>query len=179
MGESNSGKPGVRPPPAPSSTAAPARRSGVPNAPVPNATAPNTTAPPKAAAPPKATGAPNRSNSANAAGRVVHDARGNAVWDWFKETTRVAIDSTSRLLRKLEVPGLKVEETVDEELRLESDRDPGGGYDPYGTSSPPPRTNNRTAAPTGGGGSTPGVNKSAGGGYDPYQSGPRKPGRKF
>ena len=35
------------------------------------------------------------------AGRVVHDSRGNAVWDWVKETTRVAIDSTSRLLRKL------------------------------------------------------------------------------
>ncbi|HVW68866.1 MAG TPA: hypothetical protein VHB68_07810 [Steroidobacteraceae bacterium] len=123
------------------------------------------------AAPPKGT---------NQAGRVVHDARGNAVWDWFKETTRVAIDSTSRLLRKLEVPGLKVEETVDEELRLESDRDAGGGYDPYGSSTPTPRGPGRTATPTGRGGGTAGVNKNAGGGYDPYQkSTPAKPGRKY
>ena len=74
-------------------------------------------------------------------GRVVHDARGNAVWDWLKETGRIAIESTSRLLRKLEIPELKVEEKKDEELRLESDRDAGGGYDPYnqGKSSPPGR----------------------------------------
>jgi hypothetical protein len=68
-------------------------------------------------------------------GRVVHDERGNAVWHWVKETSRIAIESTSRLLRRLEVPELKVEETQDEELRIESDRDAGGGYDPYGNSS--------------------------------------------
>jgi hypothetical protein len=68
-------------------------------------------------------------------GRVVHDARGNAVWDWVKETGRIAIESTSRLLRKLEIPELKVEETPDKELRLESERDAGGGYDPYSSSS--------------------------------------------
>jgi hypothetical protein len=64
-------------------------------------------------------------------GRIVHDDRGNAVWDWLKETGRIAIESTSRLLRKLELPELKVEDKKDEELRLESDRDTGGGYDPY------------------------------------------------
>jgi hypothetical protein len=64
-------------------------------------------------------------------GRIVHDERGNAVWDWLKETGRIAIESTSRLLRKLELPELKVEDKKDEELRLESDQDPGGGYDPY------------------------------------------------
>src|SRR5690242_15438824 len=68
-------------------------------------------------------------------GRVVHDERGNAVWHWVKETSRIAIESTSRLLRKLEIPELKVEETQDEELRIESDRDPGGGYDPYSSAS--------------------------------------------
>ena len=63
------------------------------------------------------------------------------MWDWLKETGRIAIESTSRLLRKLEIPELKVEEKKDEELRLESDRDAGGGYDPYnqGKSSPPGR----------------------------------------
>jgi hypothetical protein len=69
-------------------------------------------------------------------GRVVHDARGNAVWDWVKETSRIAIESTSRLLRKLEIPELKVEDAKDEDLRIESDRDPGGGYDPYNQVTP-------------------------------------------
>jgi len=94
---------------------------------------------------------------------VVHDERGNAVWDWVKDTTRIAIDSTSRLLKRLEVPELKVEGEKDTQLRLESERDPGGGYDPYGKSTP------RTGGGAGGGG-----------GYDPYQKAiPRQPtGRK-
>ena len=71
-----------------------------------------------------------------ARGRVVHDERGNAVWDWVKETSRIAIESTSRLLRKLEITELKVEDAKDEELRIESDRDPGGGYDPYNQVTP-------------------------------------------
>jgi hypothetical protein len=71
-------------------------------------------------------------------GRVVHDERGNAVWDWLKETSRIAIESTSRLLRKLEAPELQVEDKKDEELRLEPDR--GGGYDPYNQVSGPRRT---------------------------------------
>jgi hypothetical protein len=66
-------------------------------------------------------------------GNVVHDARGNAVWDWLKETSRIAIESTTRLLRKLEAPELKMEDTRDEELRIMPDdgKRAGGGYDPY------------------------------------------------
>jgi hypothetical protein len=79
------------------------------------------------------------------AGRVVHDSRGNAVWQWVKDTGRQAIESTSALLKKLELPELKVEDHKDEELRLEDDVDAGGGYDPYGTrvgtkKQPPPKT---------------------------------------
>jgi hypothetical protein len=120
------------------------------------------------------------------AGRIVHDERGNAVWDWLKDTARMAIDSTSRLLRRLEVPELQVEDTQEKELRLESDRDAGGGYDPYGggTSSP------KNGRPAGGGraGDSRSPSSSAarsgrsspdsGGGYDPYGKGvTRKPGR--
>ena len=77
-------------------------------------------------------------------GKVVHDARGNAVWQWVKDTGRHAIESTSALLKKLEVPELKVEDHKDTELRLEDEPDPGGGYDPYGSRSgtrrpPPPK----------------------------------------
>ena len=66
-------------------------------------------------------------------GRVVHDSRGNAIWQWVKDTGRHAIESTSLLLKKLELPELKVEDHKDDELRLEDDVDKGGGYDPYGT----------------------------------------------
>src|SRR5262249_24866738 len=67
------------------------------------------------------------------AGRVVHDDRGNAVWNWVKETGRFCIDSTSALLKKLDFGDLKVEGEKEEGLRLEDDkgRDEGGGYDPY------------------------------------------------
>jgi len=66
-------------------------------------------------------------------GRVVHDERGNAMWDWLKQTGRNAIESTTRMLRKLESPELKVEQTHEEELRIQPDGDScaGGGYDPY------------------------------------------------
>lgn len=70
-------------------------------------------------------------------GRVRHDERGNAVWDWLRDTARNAIESTSRLLKRLEAPDLEVEDKKDEELRILSDRDPGGGYDPYNQSTQP------------------------------------------
>jgi hypothetical protein len=110
------------------------------------------------------------------AGRVVHDERGNAVWDWVVETGRIFVDSTSRLLRKLEAPELKLDgEETTPELGIESDRDAGGGYDPYGRSN---------ATKTGGangprGAAGNGGKACGGGGYDPYSKGVvRKPGRK-
>ena len=44
----------------------------------------------------------------NPAGGVRRDDQGNAVWEWAASTGRQALESTSRLLRKLEVPGLKL-----------------------------------------------------------------------
>jgi hypothetical protein len=88
-------------------------------------------------------------------GQVKHDATGRAVWQWAAESGRHAIDSTSRLLKRLEVPGLKVEEyepkssnpaprTAANEAKpapaagqyVAPERlkppDPEKGYDPYG-----------------------------------------------
>lgn len=87
-------------------------------------------------------GAPARKDSAAApakpgeraarAGRIVHDERGNAVWNWVKETGRFCIDSTSALLKKLDFGDLKVEGEKEAGLRVEDPgRDAGGGYDPY------------------------------------------------
>jgi hypothetical protein len=72
-------------------------------------------------------------------GKVVHDDRGNAVWDWMKNSGRHAIESTSRLLRKLELPELKFEDPKDEELRVMPDPSTGGGYDPYNQATKPTR----------------------------------------
>jgi hypothetical protein len=74
---------------------------------------------------------------AESSGRVVHDARGNAVWDWVKNTGREALDGTTRILRRLETPELKVEDTQESKLRIEGDGEPGGGYDPYDQKTPP------------------------------------------
>lgn len=84
-----------------------------------------------------AKGSPAQTGGGAASGKVVHDQRGNAVWDWLKDTGRNAIESTSRLLRKLEAPGLKMEDKKDEELRLTDDA--GGGYDPYNQRNTPRR----------------------------------------
>jgi hypothetical protein len=92
---------------------------------------------------PRATGTPPRAaastspkpgtESRGQTGKVVHDERGNAVWDWIKQTGRHAIESTTRMLRKLETPELEVEQPHEEELRIQPDSGTctGGGYDPY------------------------------------------------
>jgi hypothetical protein len=171
MGDSHSWKPGLRP----SSATVPAKTPAASDK--PTATTPT--------------------GSAARSGRIVHDERGNAVWDWLKDTARIAIDSTSRLLKRLEVPELKMEDTRNEELRIESDRDVGGGYNPYGSSNAPPGTaaggrssssnatrgsSTRGAGSVGGsraGSGSAGGTNNAGGGYDPYGKGvTHKPGRK-
>jgi hypothetical protein len=111
------------------------------------------------------------------AGRIVHDERGNAVWDWLKDTARIAIDSTSRLLRRLEVPDLKVEDTQEKDFRLESGRDSSGGYDPYAGGGAGSAKSRRAPDPgralSGKDGRSP---FDPGGGYDPYGRGvTRKP----
>ena len=40
------------------------------------------------------------------AGHVRHDGTGRAIWEWAAESGRHALDSTSRLLKRLDLPGL-------------------------------------------------------------------------
>jgi hypothetical protein len=94
---------------------------------------------------------------------VRHDSRGNAVWQWAVDTGKHAIDSTSRLLKRLEVPGLSLEDDA-----ATSGAKPGAdkaappaaagsargaakperatGYDPYGTRAGAKRPAARPAA---------------------------------
>jgi hypothetical protein len=82
-------------------------------------------------------------------GGVRHDSRGNAVWQWAVESGKQALDSTSRLLKRLEVPGLKLEGDTAENKQPQaagqskgnitgSSAKPGreAGYNPYGASRP-------------------------------------------
>ena len=65
-------------------------------------------------------------------GRVRHDERGVAVWDWAVATGEFASLSTTRALKKLEVADLKIEDHKPGELKLETTgRDKAGGFDPY------------------------------------------------
>src|SRR5882762_9228169 len=92
-------------------------------------------------------------------GGVQHDARGNAVWQWAVESGRHAIEATSQLLRRLDVPGLKLEDDPDvlkDRADAQQPGDPAGsarvtGYDPYGGASPgkAPRVPARTAPAAG------------------------------
>lgn len=77
--------------------------------------------------------ADNGPRDSRPAGRVRHDERGVAVWDWAVATGEFSTLSTTRALKKLAIDDLKIEETLrPTELKLEvSGRDKGGGFDPY------------------------------------------------
>lgn len=65
-------------------------------------------------------------------GRVRHDERGVAVWDWAVATGEFATLSTTRALKKLEVADLQIEDHKPAALKLETTgRDKAGGFDPY------------------------------------------------
>jgi hypothetical protein len=61
-------------------------------------------------------------------GRVRHDERGAAVWEWTIDTGAFEALSATGVLRHLEVANLKMQESP----RLAvAGRDAGGGGDPY------------------------------------------------
>jgi hypothetical protein len=49
-----------------------------------------------------------KDDPARPSGRVRHDAGGRAVWEWAMDSGRHAIDSTSRLLKRLDLSGLQL-----------------------------------------------------------------------
>jgi hypothetical protein len=94
-------------------------------------------------------------------GTVQHDKRGNAVWQWAVDTGKHAVDSTSALLRRLDLPGLSIEgeqpKKPDPEAKApELGLGERSGYDPYGRSaSKDPPQPAATARPAGSGAVSP------------------------
>ena len=60
------------------------------------------------------------------------------MWEFIAQTSRICIEATSRLLKKLETPELKIEDAQDEELRVMPEPTQGAGYDPYNQATKPP-----------------------------------------
>ena len=65
------------------------------------------------------------------AGRVRHDDRGMAVWDWAVATGEFATLSATNAMKKLEIGELQIEETTRARTLQPQGRDVGGGGDPY------------------------------------------------
>lgn len=85
--------------------------------------------------------APEDPKDKPAAGRVKHDASGRAVWEWAVDTGRHALDSTSRLLKRLDMPGLSLLDDEKEKKQAEEEAQRAereAGFNPYGEIDPRP-----------------------------------------
>jgi hypothetical protein len=56
-------------------------------------------------------------------GRVRHDSGGRAVWEWAVDSGRHAVDSTSALLKKLELSGLRLMDDKEKEAAKEAEEE--------------------------------------------------------
>ena len=70
------------------------------------------------------------SRATESSGRVRHDDRGNAVWDWAMDTGMFNTLSSSAILRRLDVSELKMQEAPRLAMTV-AGCDAGGGGDPY------------------------------------------------
>ena len=74
----------------------------------------------------------SRDSRSGPAGRVRHDERGMAIWDWAAASGDTAALSASSVMRKLDVSALSIEQTQRSLKAMELPaRDAGGGSDPY------------------------------------------------
>jgi hypothetical protein len=71
-----------------------------------------------------------------AAGRVRHDERGMAVWDWAAAAGETAGLSATNVMRKLDVTGLSIEQTQTSLRAMEAPAREQGGIDPYNQHRP-------------------------------------------
>jgi len=79
---------------------------------------------------------------------VSRNPPGHSVWKWATDSGRHLIESTSALLKRLEVPGLRLEDDVTglHKRRGNVQDEAGGGYDPYGGKRSAPVSPRRPAA---------------------------------
>jgi hypothetical protein len=76
----------------------------------------------------------DRPASSRPSGRVRHDERGMAVWDWAVATGEFATLSATNVLQKLDPGTLAIEETQRSKKAIAPlGKDQGGGGDPYNT----------------------------------------------
>lgn len=97
-------------------------------------------------------GPDNPKDKPAAAGRVKHDASGRAIWEWAVDTGRHALDSTSRLLKRLDLPGLSLIDDEKEKKKAEEEAQRAereAGFTPYGEIDPRPSAQSNKAAPPG------------------------------
>jgi hypothetical protein len=89
---------------------------------------------------------PENSNdeAPKAAGRVRHDSTGRAIWEWAADSGRHALESTSLLLKRLDLPGLsladddkkKEEAAAEKAAEEDSGRPAGAGQIPQKSGNP-------------------------------------------
>ena len=77
--------------------------------------------------------------ASSGAGRIVHDSRGNAVWNWGANSDAASTASTSKMLRKLDLADLRVEDAAQPEKQAGAKKAGSGygpGYNPYDRTAP-------------------------------------------
>lgn len=70
------------------------------------------------------------SRTNESSGRVKHDERGVAVWDWASDSDVIDALTASAVMRRLDVADLQIQEPSRLSLSI-AGRDAGGGGDPY------------------------------------------------